>query len=461
MQTEVIDGSGDRAFVTQAITSAFFLSRLSPHWQKEGLLKAQWANIVAGWCIKHYQKYAEAPGKSIETIFANWAKKNSEEAVKRQVSRFLSSLSEEYDQQGVKDSKVALDEAERHLNEAALDRLREKLASCLRKGETAGALEAQQNFKKIDLSVPPALDVLRDEGLQRKALDDRQNVLIRYPGVAGEFFGDELAEDSFVAFLAPIKSFKSQMALDIAWRAMRQHRNVAYFQIGDLSTNQVMRRFHKRAAYRPIKACSFDYPLGIIAPAKADGMPVIDTENRVFDTSITWKEAAKAFARVASKTKGGLWLSRHPTMSISITGIKGILEDWDQQGIVCPVVVIDYMENLAPSRGKKNPLDEIEETWALGRQLSEVRKCLVVTFSQSNKEGYKTWVLTRSNFSGNKLKLAHVTSFIGINCTDEERAMNAMRLNFVVRREEKYTETKCLYCAQCLDVSSPIVVSAL
>ena len=56
---------------------------------------------------------------------------------------------------------------------------------------------------------------------------------------------------------------------------------------------------------------------------------------------------------------------------------------------------------------------------------------------------------------------AHVTSMIGINITDEERQSGIIRYNFAVRREEQFSENRCLHCASCLDVCNPIVVSCL
>ena len=68
---------------------------------------------------------------------------------------------------------------------------------------------------------------------------------------------------------------------------------------------------------------------------------------------------------------------------------------------------------------------------------------------------------SKSNFSESKTKLAHVNAFIGINALADEKEKQLRRLNYIVRREEAYSEQECLYVAGCLAIGNPMMISVL
>ena len=464
MRVEEESGQGaERKILIAFITNTDFLNRVFPRWEKD-FLGSRWSNLVVSFCLKYYKKYNKAPKQTIESLFREWSETRGDKDTISLVEKFLGSLSDEYERQEEEEVDFLVDLAENYVNKSLLRRLEEDLRS-RREGtsreELEEAISKVSNFKPVKLTPPKTLSVLEDKEAQKKALEDKQRVLITYPGPAGEFFGDELSEDSFVAFMAGPKSKKSYMLLDVAWRSMLQGNKTAYFQVGDLSRNQIMRRFLKRAVYRPISAKMIRYPTGIALPSGMDKpLAIVDYLDKTYEQPISWEKAERAFAKKAKKFGDNLRLAYYPIKTISILQIKSLLEDWDREGWQAKVVIIDYPENLAPINVKDFEIKQIADTWAMCRQISEVRKCLVVVASQTNKEGFKSYILTRNNFRGNLMILAHVTAFLGINTTDEERSFGLSRLNFVVRREEGFSESLCLHCAGCLDVSNPIVRSA-
>lgn len=461
MQVDVRDGAAERSFLIECIATTEFLSRITGKLPKEPL-RSDWANLILGWCLDYFAKYGTAPGRQIEVLFSEWAKGARNADTQKLVERFLGSLSAEYERQTqANEIGFVLDTSEKYLNEVRLDRVQELIRVKLERGDVEAASVAMEASRRIQLTTPPFVDVLRDKEAQRKALENKQRVLIRYPGAAGQFFGEEFSEDSFVAIMASAKGGKSYTLLDIAWRAMMQGRKVAYFQVGDLSADQIMRRFHRRACYRPLQAKTVRMPTGIVLPIGDRALAMVDREEKVYEKDLTWQQAEKSFASKVKKFKGEMRLSHHPIKTVSVNDVRGILDNWDRDGWKAKVVIIDYAYNLAYIDPRGNPVDQISMTWAMMRQISEMRKCCVVTADQSNKEGFRAWVLTRTNFSGSKMILAHVTAFLGVNCTDEEKSQQIVRYNFLCRREEEFSETRCLYCASCLDVANPIVVSTL
>lgn len=461
MQTESRDGSTERRILIACVVSSVFLARVSGKLGKQPF-RSMAGNLLYSWSDDYYRRYRLAPGREIVSILETYAATATSKDSVTPIERLLSSLSGEYEKYAEEiNVPYTIDLAERHFNEVLLERHEEEIKAWRDKGQIEAALSKIASFRRIDLKTQPAIDLLKDKESQQKALEDKQRVLIKYPGAAGIFFGDEFSEDSFVGVLASVKSGKSYTLLDIAWRALLQHRRVAYFQVGDLSRNQIIRRFHRRAAYRPIDAKTSRYPTGIILPVGQRELAVVDYQERVYEKPILWPLAKRAFKGIASKSRGGLRLSYHPIKTASVSDIRAALERWDQDNWSAQVIVVDYAGNLAPTDPRMSPVDQASNTWALLRQLSEERNCCVVTAHQSNKEGFSTWVLTRKHFSDSKMVMAHVTAFIGVNATEEEKSRGIIRYNFLVRREAEFSESYCLYCASYLDAACPIVCSCL
>jgi hypothetical protein len=461
MRVEERDGSEERSILISCVVSNDFLGRSASKLPKNPF-RAEPANRLFYLCKRYYEEYGKAPGKNIGQVVQRWADKNdSQRDVLSYMNRFLSSLSEEYERNGDWSIDFALDQAESHFNRVQLERLQESIKTRCERGDIKLGLNDLDSFPRVNLRTPPYISLLRDKQAQRYALEHRQKALIRYPGAAGEFFGDELAEDSFIGVMGPMKSFKSWTLLDMAWQGVRHGRNVAYFQVGDLSRDQIICRFHQRAALRPLKAKTIRYPQGIVLPSGQREPAVLEFKDVHYENGLTWEEAEEGFERVLKKYKGDLRLSCHPVLSVSIADIKGIISAWDREGWEASTIIIDYAGNLSPIDQKARTVDQVSNTWALMRQISQVRKCLVVTANQTNKEGFSSWVLTRKHFAESKMILAHVTAFIGINATDEEKMNGVIRYNWVVRREDMFAESYCLHTGGCLSVSNPIVVSAL
>ena len=459
MIAEERNGHAERQVLIAAITSTTFLNRVSGRLGKQPFRSVD-ANTVWTEVSKYHAKYGKAPDREIESLISTSMALSADKDLIARLDRLLSSLSEEYGRAQKINVDFLLDMAEQHFNTVLLERHREELIQHLERGHGEAALQSVAKFVPVNLHVPPSTNIL-DLAAHQQAFTERQNVLVRYPGPAGEFFGDELAEDSFVAFMAPAKGAKSFLLLDIAWRAMRQGHKVAYFQIGDLSWGQILRRFQKRALYRPFAVGSWNLPVGIVAPTGMQEIAQIEQEEKIYEQEATWADAERALQRVRKKTKGDIQLFCHATKSVSVLDIKNTLAAQDQSAEPASVVVIDYAGNLAPVDRHHDPVEQVSHTWAIMRQISEVRKCLVVTAQQSNKEGFRTWVLTRNNFAESKMILAHVTAFLGINRTEEERRFDITRLNFVVARDRPFVESDCLYCASAFAVANPIVVAAL
>ena len=154
-----------------------------------------------------------------------------------------------------------------------------------------------------------------------------------------------------------------------------------------------------------------------------------------------------------------LRLSCHPNSSLTVGGIRAILQNWERTGWVPDVIVIDYADILAPPHGIADTRDQINSTWKQLRALSQSTHSLVVTATQADAASYNTNTIGRANFSEDKRKLAHVTGLVGLNANSDEKECGILRLNWIVLRESAFTETQCVHVAGCLEIGNPAVKS--
>jgi len=124
------------------------------------------------------------------------------------------------------------------------------------------------------------------------------------------------------------------------------------------------------------------------------------------------------------------------------------------------VVVIDYADVLlAPSGYTPGDREAINATWKQLRGMSQKMHNLVITATQADADSYTAHTISRGNFSDDRRKNDHVTGMLGINQSEEEKKAGIYRLNWTKRREEAYTESRCVHVAGCLNMGRPFMKS--
>lgn len=248
--------------------------------------------------------------------------------------------------------------------------------------------------------------------------------------------------------------------IEMAWRALTQGRRVAFFEVGDMSQRQLLNRFYTRITKYPSD------PGVIKIPTYLNHEP--DTPNaytefqeKEFDEGLS-PERAKSIMRKAQKKYGKdkLKLSVHANSSINVAGMESVLQTWERENQWTPdVVLVDYADILAPPVGVIESRDQINATWKQLRAMSQRRHCLLATATQTDADSYKVGILSRSNFSEDKRKFAHVTGMLGLNVSEEDKDNQITRLNWVLRREKKFSDSKICHVAGCLDIGAPAILS--
>lgn len=87
-----------RQVLAAMVTNTEVLARIAPIWTKYGNMFSQKEiDLAGGWCVEHYQKYGEAPGKKIRDYADDYAESvEFDEATLKLLNRILCASSDEY-----------------------------------------------------------------------------------------------------------------------------------------------------------------------------------------------------------------------------------------------------------------------------------------------------------------------------------------------------------------------------
>ena len=452
LKTNRYDGSDVRKILTGMVLDQTVCSRISSNWTPEGLFDSNWANVVGGIVVNHFRKYQHPPNGQMQSLFEDWAKSTpaSDEIIKT-IERFLQSISDEEHQNT---SEYLIDLSGQYFNKVRIEQEVQAAGQELKSWKVDDALERLNRLRKVNLGVGSFIEPVDDLDFWLRIFNNEVRVkpLVKYQEDLGWFFGDCFQRGRLYSFMAPDKSGKTAWLIDFAYRAIRSRNRVAYFDVGD----------------------ALEVDFGSLLGCRVTGLPLIESEIAL---PYGWKddeaqiemfkrsppdgfECFQAIRRI-SKRKSPFRVSIHPSSSCSALDIDGTLADWDREDWRPDVVIIDYADILAPPRGFRDTIDQIDETWKTLRRISQQRHCLVITATQSSSLAYgkEDGLLGKRHFSGRKTKLAHVNGMIGINVTDAEREKGMARINKFAWRHGKHSEREFVRVAGCHDICNPAVIS--
>jgi replicative DNA helicase len=459
MQIETFEAKREKRVLTAMVMEPYVLSKVSVKWEPQGLFRSRWANVIGSWAVDWHRKYQTAPKSNIETVFQDWAEKNKDETTITLVDNFLADLSDEYENEAEEVSPYYLVEmAGKLFNEIVLERIADEIKSNAQRGAVDRGFELISKLAKIELGVGAGIEPFKDMDAVRRSFQASAEPLIRFDGDLAGFMNNQFGRDCFVSLIGKTGVGKTWWLMELALRAVKQRRRVAFFEVGDMSEAQIMKRLMVRITGVPLYPQQVNVPVGI---RKEENTAYPTFEKRSFDMGLDEATAIKAceqFTRRHKKTL--LKLSVHPNRSINVAGISDVLDTWERDDWVPDVVVIDYADILAEPAGHKER-EAINETWMQLRGLSQKLHCLVLTATQGDAGSYTAETIRRSNFNNDRRVNDHVTGMLGLNVTDPEKKLGITRLNWTKCREAPFNESQCCYVAGCLEIGRPCICSVL
>lgn len=511
----------ERHILIGLITSTEYLHEVHETWNKK-FLKSKVAQELSEWCLQHYKKYRTAPGADIEGIYFEKLRKGEidQDFAEEIEEDILPDLSEEYERAEKFNVQYLLDRTRSYFSERNMETYAEEIQDFLDAGDIEKAEQLAARYRPVETTSSSDIDLSDPESLMRieQAFGEKTQPILELPGAVGEFMNPQLTRDALVSFLAPEKRGKSFMMLDIARRGVRQRLNVAFFQAGDMSESQQIRRLGIHLAKRsdlpqytgtiwePVKDCIKNQVdtcdlairerhLGL------EGEHAPMTENEARDLTfaqlrdlykensdyrnchnckeyhtknwgVPWmskvnlggplqtNEAVKIFRDYFVKNKRSFMLSTHANNTLTVPKMNAILDQWYRKGFVADLIVVDYAD-LLDDETSQDFRQKQNNIWKGLRSLSQERHALVLTATQADAKSYETGLLKLSNFSEDKRKYAHVTAFYGLNQdpNGREKDIGIMRINELLVRENPNEYHKTVTVLQNLKRGQPILTS--
>lgn len=510
----------ERKIIIGMIVSRDFLQQIQPYF-KSRLLKAGAAKRLSRWCMEYFEQQKTSPGKDIETIFLTKLKQDRipEDIAEEIEEDILPSLSEEY-ASGDINVEYLLEQARTYFRERHLQLYNEEVRVLLDQGELLEAEKLVNDYKPLSSGAHDHIDLSDKEVLSRieLAFTTESQSLVKFPRALGEMWQDQLTRGAFVALMASEKRGKSYWLLEIATRASKQGRSVAFFQAGDMTESQQLKRicvYHTKQPVRPlpmakkfvpVRDCIFNQDdscnkderehdegifMGKNEPKAEDIRKKVTRQDllqklkeypdhvpchnckeynsrnwgtpwvkRINPTLITYKSGQEAVRKFFIEQGRKFKLSTHANNTLTIQEIQSLLDLWErQEGFVPDVVLVDYADLLV-AKGTEFRHSQ-NEIWKGLRGLSQEKHCLVVTATQADAKSYEQERLKLSNFSEDKRKYAHVTAMYGLNQDPRgrEKELGIMRVNELVVREAEFYTTREVFVLQNLNIGQPYLTS--
>ena len=510
----------ERRIITGLIVSADYLRRVAPFWSDE-LVEAPEMRRIARWCLDHFKAYQRAPDRDIEQIYLRALREEViPKAEAELVEGILRGVSDDYERGEQFNSAYLFDQTVSFFRERELTQHQEAVQDLIDRGRIAEATVLSSSFVPRSWVTGRGLDLGTEPGYERVrlAFEQTSTPVVRYPGTLGEILNSHMIRDGFVAFMGPEKRGKTFLLTDIALRALRQKGNVAFFQAGDLSESQMLRRIAIRLARRsddprsceprwvPVGDCvlnQFDQcrrsdrncDHGVFEeaelaaydedPTAFQRLPVLsararsDPDYRPCDSStcsrhrpaawvrlapavspLTGREAEDAVREFFERYRRRFRLATYPSGTLTCDEMWSCLDEWYREDDFVPdVVAVDYVDLMTdPEREFRHRQNEI---WKGLRGISQKRHALVLTATQTDADSYRSELLRLSNFSEDKRKYGHVTAMFGLNQDPggREKELGILRINTIVAREGAYSPADAVCVLQDLASGRPFLES--
>ncbi len=510
----------ERRIVTGLIISRDYLQRVQTFWD-DAMLESPELRKIARWALDHFEKYDTAPDSDIESIYMGYLKSGKVlKAEAEFIELILSRLSDEYGRGEQFNSSYLYDQSVAYFRHREVATHNEQVQSLIDIGNTEEASELAQSYAPTNFATSRGLELGSGEAKERveHAFSEVSQHVLRYPGAAGKMLNDHFIRGGFVAFLAPEKRGKTWLLLDIGLRAIRQKANVAFFQAGDMTESQQLKRICVYLArrsdreryceehWKPVGDCilnqldlcnrgdrNCDHGIyeGVDLDEYWQARTQFESLKGLTDKAKEYPEYTPCDSAICNERKGTVWMQRepkkpilkakqawqelerffgkykrrfklvtYPPETLSPTELRSCLDEWERQDDFVPdIVLVDYADLMtARVQEFRHRQDAI---WKGLRAVSQERHCLVITATQANAASYKSGRLSLSNFSEDKRKYAHVTAMWGMNQDPlgREKKLGILRLNELVVREGEYSIDNEVHILQDLRMGRPFLES--
>lgn len=333
------------------------------------------ARIVTSWVKDYYNKFHEAPGATIQDIFAIEAGKLKDPAIAELVQGFLSNISQKYEQAGESfNDAYHIEQSISYLNERADIIMAERILAAHSSGKPQEAEKARAEHRQVRKKLskwvnpfdPDYAETVFDAKFGEGAAEDKEDFLFKFPGVLGDFLGP-FERGWLIAWMGPLKRGKTWWLWETALQLVRAGKNVIFITL-EMDDRGVSSRGYKRLLAQTDAAGSFTYPVFDCArnqdgscnrPQRSNRYPLLVSGKTkpVFDPNLAYRPCTAC--RGQSEYRSATWFEVTKRNRISKRGLRSAVEAFSFQ-YGSKLWLISYPKFSANTSDVLRDIDELE-----------------------------------------------------------------------------------------------------
>jgi len=478
-----IDTQIERNLITGMIVSDRFLKECQSFFRRE-LLQVPFCQIISDWCVTYFEKYKEAPLKTIEDIFEAKKRTSLDDVQSSLIHDFINELSMEYMEMKDFNVQYMLDQSEKYMRQQALKALCNDITTSLLSDDIEESESLVTNYSRLTRPSTRGVNVLVDKEAMEDALKE-EDTLFCLPGVWGEMVGP-LVRGDFLGIMAPFGRNKTFALIEIALHSLKKGFKTVFISL-EMTQRQIMRRIMKNLMREtlqpsvvriPVLDCALhqlnecanpnriqcgcglkeiievpkEHKPCTVCKNSVNFVPVIYfvlKKTRGIDVERMFKRSLRIQKMVG---EGQLRLLCFPGGSVTMNDLRACLDNIEYyENFVPSVILTDYADFFKPVGSFRETRHQIDEIWKSHRSLAQERDCLVGTVTHTNKETLERKI-RQSDPAEDSRKLWHLTKAFALDQTDEERRKDIISVSMMKIREEGFSVSDEVKILQCLGI---------
>lgn len=498
LRRQQIDTKIESDTITGMIVSDRFLKE-AIIFVKPELLQAEHNKRIFKWISRYYDNYGVAPNSEIQNIYEmeRW---NLEDAEANVIGRFLTDLSERYEEYEEFNVDYHLDKAEIYFKDRYIKQHVDKVNLLREEGEIHEAEAEIARFSNVSRITSKWVNPFSEEAVARAFAAD-EDYLFVLPGMMGELIGP-VKKGWLGAVMAPNKRGKTNFLNWMGLMASTHRLNVAQFSLEMQVEEQSMRLYRAIAGQSeesfediiiPVFDCEKNQYGSCNMEERMNELTLVDPEgelpayspdipytpcdycrNRHYDrfapavwyTSLqrevlTINNLSKTIKKYQNQYgRDPLRFMSYPMNSANMNRIHSDLDILEySEGFVSHVNIIDYADILGPEDSRLVGRDAINETWKNLKRMAQQRSCLNLTATQANRLAIESKRVKQTNTGEDIRKLNHLDFCIVLNQTTDEKRRGYMRVGLIAHRHKEFDELRQLTVLQQLRIGQVVLDS--
>lgn len=448
MKREKLNTLTERDLLVGLIVSEKFCREIVPVLNPR-LLEIEYARIVAGWIKEFYNNFKTNPGKDILKLYRAKCDEITDEDLQDNVLTFVEKVCSDFDDLKTFNDEFVMNQSLVYLKCRSLKNLAEDIDAYITSGDVNKAENAVTKYKSVEKNSGKSVSLLHNTEAVINSFTQEDEVLFEFAGAYGSVVGKVHRED-FISYLAPMKRGKTFALIDAGVVAVQHGLKVLHVSL-EMSETQMSKRYWTSLSGQ-LNEDNDNINYSYFEKTDTEDERCWEIKHKIISrkaVSVSQvKNKQKNFRRLFRGGDIRIWAV--PAYSLTVESLDIELDRLDQQENFIPdVVIVDYADIMSPS-DKSDYRNQLDGIWKRLRGLAQKRKCAVFTASQSGRASIDKNADSK-DIAEDIRKLAHITSMIALNQTQEEKKNGVLRLKQLALREGE-AEFREAVCTQCLAI---------